>query len=198
MTSLAALGLAVIVALSTPPVQAQVSFLTTQTFAAGDFPFSITVGDLDGDGDLDLTTANSSSSYPYPSSVSVLKNNGNATFAALQYFAVGDYPSSITVGDLDKDGDLDLAAANYFSDNVTVLQNSTPTLQLSPSPNRSNLTPLEGQSGSGNIYVFASGKDTDFKRVKFFLDDPDKSGEPIRLEQAAPFDFAGGTNMDPT
>ncbi|MBC8120479.1 MAG: hypothetical protein H7Y22_01430, partial [Gemmatimonadaceae bacterium] len=24
------------------------------------------------------------------------------------------------------------------------------------------------------------------------------SGEPLRLERSAPFDFAGGTNMDPT
>ncbi|MBC8123083.1 MAG: VCBS repeat-containing protein, partial [Gemmatimonadaceae bacterium] len=169
------------------------TFAEAQDFAAGVGPSAITLGDLDGDGDLDVATANLDSN-----DVSVLANSGDATFTTPQSFIVGGSPFSVTVGDLDRDGDLDLATANLLSDNVSVLQNLTPTLQLSRSANRSNPLPLAGKTVSGNIYVFASGKDTDFKRVQFYLDDPDRSSAPIRLERSAPFDFAGGTNMDPT
>jgi len=36
---------------------------------------------------------------------------------------VRNEPSSITAGDWDGDGDLDLAVVNSFTDNVTVLHN---------------------------------------------------------------------------
>ncbi|MBC8123573.1 MAG: VCBS repeat-containing protein, partial [Gemmatimonadaceae bacterium] len=123
-TSLAALGLAATVTLFTAPVQAQVSFLTAPTYDTGDSPLSITFGDLDGDGDLDLAVTNSSDYPDFNGTVSVLKNNGNGTFATPQIFAVGDSPRSITFGDLDGDGDLDLATANYRSDSVSVLKNN--------------------------------------------------------------------------
>ncbi|MBC8123408.1 MAG: VCBS repeat-containing protein, partial [Gemmatimonadaceae bacterium] len=204
------------------------TFAAPQNFVAGDAPRSITVGDLDGDGALDLATANGNSD-----NVSVLKNNGNGTFAAAQNFAAGDEPQPITVGDLDGDGDLDLATANgsslfvlknngdgtfaaaqnFFTGgivvtvgdldgdgdldlatpDVTVLANTTPTLQLSLSPDRSNPVPLAGQTVKGNVYVFASGKDPDFLRVKFYIDDPNKSGEAFRTETIAPFDLSGGS-----
>ncbi|MBC8122827.1 MAG: hypothetical protein H7Y22_13425 [Gemmatimonadaceae bacterium] len=81
-----------------------------------------------------------------------------------------------------------------------MLQNSTPTLQLSLSPHRSNPVPLAGQTVSGNVYVFASGRDTDFLRVRFFIDDPDKSGESFRTELVAPFDLSGtsGSKANPS
>ncbi len=36
-------------------------------------------------------------------------------------FPTGDVPQSVSVGDLDNDGVLDLVSANYFSRNVSVL-----------------------------------------------------------------------------
>ena len=38
-------------------------------------------------------------------------------------FGAGDAPQSVAIGDLDGDGNLDLAVANRFSDNVSVLLN---------------------------------------------------------------------------
>ncbi|MBC8121893.1 MAG: VCBS repeat-containing protein, partial [Gemmatimonadaceae bacterium] len=100
-TSLAALGLAATVGLWAVPVHSQVSFITAPTYALGDSPQSIATGDLDGDGDLDLAVGTGNN-------VSVLKNNGNGTFAAPQTFAGGG--GSLLVGDLDGDSDLDLVA----------------------------------------------------------------------------------------
>ena len=90
--------------------------------AAGNGPFSITRGDLDGDGDLDLATANFAG---FIDNATVLLNDGSARFseAAGSPFVVGSDPFSITTGDLDGDGDLDLAVANIFSNDVTLLQN---------------------------------------------------------------------------
>jgi hypothetical protein len=90
--------------------------------ATGNGPFSITTGDLDGDADLDLATANPGG---FPDTATVLLNDGSAVFseAAGSPIVVGGDPFSITSGDLDGDGDLDLALANVFGDNVTVLEN---------------------------------------------------------------------------
>jgi len=56
--------------------------------------------------------------------VSVLLGTGNGTFAAKTDYAVGDSPISVALGDLNGDGTLDVATANYYSDTVSVLLNS--------------------------------------------------------------------------
>ena len=58
--------------------------------------------------------------------VSILKNNGNGTFAAAVNYAAGTNPWSLFSVDLDGDGDSDLAVANSSSYNVTILLNITP------------------------------------------------------------------------
>ncbi|NIS61433.1 MAG: hypothetical protein GTO13_12260 [Proteobacteria bacterium] len=89
-------------------------------FSVDGEPSSITSGDLDGDGDLDLAVANASTL-----DVTVLLNNGSASFsgASGSPFNVDGIPSSITLGDLDGDGDLDLAVANASTLDVTILLN---------------------------------------------------------------------------
>ncbi|MFN0057252.1 MAG: FG-GAP-like repeat-containing protein [Planctomycetota bacterium] len=84
-------------------------------FDVGVFPFSVTVGDVDGDGDLDALTAN-----PDSETMSVLLGNGDGTFAAQAQYGVGAGPFSVTVGDVDGDGDLDALAANSGSDSTTI------------------------------------------------------------------------------
>jgi hypothetical protein len=88
--------------------------------AAGDFPFSVAAADLEGDGDQDLAVANRDSD-----SVTILRNNGAGNFGqpATSPEAAGDGSRSVAAADLDGDGDPDLAVANLFSDNVTVLRN---------------------------------------------------------------------------
>ena len=75
------------------------------------YPLSLALGDVDGDGDLDVVTAN----YFLNSTVSVYLNDGAGTFtlsAGTQALPVGPGPRSLALGDLDGDGDLDIAVAN--------------------------------------------------------------------------------------
>jgi hypothetical protein len=53
----------------------------------------------------------------------VLLNLGDGTFAEDALYGTGNGPRSVAIGDLDGDGDADLAVANEFSDNVSVLLN---------------------------------------------------------------------------
>ena len=87
----------------------------------GAHPYSVCAADLDGDGDSDLAVANYSSN-----NVSILKNNGDGTFAAAVNYGVGINPVSVCAADLDGDGDSDLAVANSGSNDVSILINTSP------------------------------------------------------------------------
>lgn len=87
--------------------------------AVPDAPSSMAVGDFNADGRPDLAiTAGTTSG-----SVSVLQGDGSGGFtpATGSPYVVGSAPSSVTVGDFNGDGALDLATANEGSNDVSVL-----------------------------------------------------------------------------
>jgi hypothetical protein len=91
-------------------------------FATGFDPRSVVVGDLNGDGAPDLVTAN----YGWwedtnLGTVSVLPGNGDGTFGATMDNATGSTPAFVAIGDLDGDGNRDLATANLSANTVSVL-----------------------------------------------------------------------------
>ncbi len=87
-----------------PLSEARDQFDAHLEYPSGNGPFSIAAGDLDGDGDIDLVTGNYSSN-----NFSVLKNNGNGSFAAPVNYTVSNAPFSVTLADFDSDDDLDVA-----------------------------------------------------------------------------------------
>ena len=81
----------------------------TGTFDQGFGPASFALGDLDGDGDVDILVGDSFFGSP---GVSVLKNNGDQTFAAPVYYStpLNEVVGEVALSDFDSDGDLDAFA----------------------------------------------------------------------------------------
>ncbi len=97
------------------------TFGAAATYTAGSAPFHVVLGDVSGDGLLDAVVTNSASS-----NVSIFRGVAGGTFAAATNVTVGVgvtlYASAL--GDLDGDGDLDLAVAGESNGFVYLLHNN--------------------------------------------------------------------------
>lgn len=95
------------------------SFGAPTHFAAGSNPIWASAGDFNTDGKLDLAVANFGGFFA--GTVSVLLGNGMGGFGPPAAFSARTQPSYVAIADLNGDTKLDLAVANFGSDNVTIL-----------------------------------------------------------------------------
>lgn len=121
-----------------------------------DGPHFIEVTDLDDDGDLDVAALSHRDSNSLPPGtggyVSVLLNDGNATFSSVVSSPLFDYPSDLAVGDLNLDGVDDLVVSRWQIGGVHVIEND----------GSSNLTLAQGiATGSSPAYVLISDVTSD-------------------------------------
>lgn len=95
-------------------------FAPMMTYSTGDrsYPTDIGVGDCNNDHRLDIIVVNH-----YTHSIGVLLGYGNGTFSMVKTYLIEEdlFPYSISVGDFNNDGNLDVVVANYITCSMGVL-----------------------------------------------------------------------------
>jgi hypothetical protein len=96
------------------------TFTNVATYSTGtdSSPVSLDIGDFNDDSLTDIAVANSNTN-----NVVVLIGYGNGSFFTFMPYPMGDssQPASIAVGDFNRDHQLDIAVANYGTNNVCIL-----------------------------------------------------------------------------
>jgi hypothetical protein len=87
------------------------SFSAPVDYPTGLGPNWVALGDVNGDGRLDIVATSAEDSSP--GVVSVLLAKAGGKFAAHVDYAVGAYPHSVALGDLNGDGNLDMVVVNW-------------------------------------------------------------------------------------
>ena len=134
------------------------SFTSAGSYPAGTGrPMDVAVADLGGDGDLDIVVPSQNSA-----TFAVLWNDGAASFSMEIVTGAGEVPTGIAVGDLDVSGHLDITAANFFGNNLSVIFGNgkgdgnlefNQALVTGPGPRQVELVDLDGD---GNLDIAAA------------------------------------------
>ncbi|MDO7873377.1 VCBS repeat-containing protein [Hymenobacter sp. ASUV-10] len=126
------------------------TFTGSQLVTVGAGVTFVAVGDVDGDGALDMVTANANA-FPAPGSVSVRFNDRAGNFSGRYDLPIGTGAQSVALGDVDRDGDLDIAVPDpmartvivFFNNGFGVFPTST-TVPVGPYPVSVALADLDG------------------------------------------------------
>ncbi|CAF4490488.1 unnamed protein product [Rotaria sp. Silwood2] len=96
------------------------TFTSQANYSTGNnsYPNSVAVGDFNQDHQLDIAIINSGTN-----SIGIFLGNWNGTFSSLTTYLIKDFSSlrSLTIGLFDNDTALDLAVANYGTNNIAIL-----------------------------------------------------------------------------
>ncbi|CAF2520379.1 unnamed protein product [Rotaria sp. Silwood2] len=147
-------------------------------------PFFITIGDLNNDNQTDIVVANYDTN-----NVGILLGNGDGSFQDQTTYPTGydSHPCALVVGDFNKDNQLDIAVANYGTDNIGIFlgygngtltnqKTYTTTLNSNPSSivvgdlnNDNYLDIIVTHYGTGKIGIFFGYGDGTFAAQTTFL-----------------------------
>ncbi|HSK46886.1 MAG TPA: VCBS repeat-containing protein [Coriobacteriia bacterium] len=130
-----------------------------RTFSFPGPPNTAALKDVTGDGDVDLLVVTTDRYEPDGYGfVWVLPGDGSGGFGTARSYGVGRTPRSLAVGDLDGDGDLDLATANYYGENtagaarcVVLTNNGSGYFGIGATPS----------TGKGSVWVSSGDVDGD-------------------------------------
>ena len=92
-----------------------------RAYDTGDFPtFApnfLAIGDMDGDGDTDVVASREMFSGP---GISILRSNGDGSFATEEIYELNFMQSlgDVELADIDGDGDLDVLASIHIAENI--------------------------------------------------------------------------------
>lgn len=143
------------------------TFAPPQSASAGARATHLAAADLDGDGDTDLAFVGYRTSGAGGPVVTVVRNAGNATFGAPVAFALSaeGFTGGVEAGDLDGDGDADLAVAHVAeASRISLFLNTGAATFSAPqvfSPFEGNTVPSElallDPDGDGDLDVLHPG-----------------------------------------
>lgn len=114
---------------------------TVPPVPVGEAPFAVVLAQLNDDNqdgqtdaadDLDAAVAcfGSQPDSSDPGGLWILRNDGHGTLSVAEHHPAGLAPSSLAAADLDGNGDIDLAVANYLSNSVSIFTNKGGSLAL--------------------------------------------------------------------
>ena len=184
------------------PAAADPLFGAPLSFDVGFHPECVAIGDFNGDGKPDLATANNGF---FPGTVSVLLGNGDGTFAPkTDYEAAQQLTSSVAVGDVNRDGTLDLVATAFQAGEsmMVFLGNGDGTFQPKIDLAGGGQSVAIGDlNGDGNLDLAAAGEFADNQPAIVRLGNGDGTFQELRYLPAGehPMSVAiGDLNSDGT
>jgi gliding motility-associated-like protein len=163
-------------------------YLTTRNSGAINFPFSVSIGDLDGDGKPDLVVANGDADNN--NNLCILRNTsiaGSISFAT-QVDLPFNYPNSSfsAITDLDGDGKPDIAIAATDLDSLVVFRNTSSIGSITTGSFASKVEFNTGyQPKYGNIAI--ADIDGDGKPDLLASNDNNNVGETLAILRNNPF-----------